>query len=602
MFTRSLENISRNDGNCNESGEFGDAGDVSSVSSVSVRAILEVRIGRCVSLEKRKKTASQHFRGFLDTHNVEYGGSYIGEESDNFVFLLHKNSVGFFTMVGGGDKPKRDGIGGMLRIALSRLEVARFFRVAVIGGDEYASPGAQNGGNEFGKAGVDVLNGFDRCRFDAGVSHHVRPGVVHEDKVVVVSIELFDDFVGDFVGAHFRLLVKAGDDGGGNENVIFIGPSVLATAVKEVCYVCVFFRFGDAELFFILSAQGFSEGVANALRREGYFDRKIFFILDHGNHFHLWVDGAFEFGEVGKGYDFRDFTRAIFAKIEENNAVSVGESGDGFFCLWVDDATRLDKFVADIFLVAGLQVIRDVYNGFANAFGKEFIGLLDAIPVVVSVHGPVTTDDACDRSHTVFFEAILKFSDDFGASLRRRVASVGKKMKEKFFGFASFGKFEEGVEMFDVGMNGALSHHADKMHGGIVFFDVLKGFDEGKVAKKRSVLRGERDAGHVLVDDASRAKCDVSHFAVSRFSPGKTDGGAGGLDKGEGIVAIKFVDSGFFGVANGISLVGSTLAPSVKNNKNNRFVRHIFSFYDVFYSVPCSQCFDKRGVRYILEG
>lgn len=175
-------------------------------------------------------------------------------------------------------------------------------------------------------------------------------------------------------------------------------------------------------------------------------------------------------------------------------------------------------------------------------------------------------------------------------------------MEEKFLCFAPFGEFEEGVKMFDVGMNGALSHHADKMHGGIVFFDVFKSFDEGEVAKKRSVLRGECDARHVLVDDASRAKRDVSHFAVSRFPPGKTDGGAGGLDKGEGIVAIKFVDSGFFGVTDGVSFVGSALAPSVKNNKNNRFVRHIFSFYGVFYSVPCSQCFDKRGVRYILEG
>lgn len=370
-------------------------------------------------LEKGEEAAPQHLVGFLESHDVEDGGSDVGEESHHLVFLLHEDGISLLSMVGGGDEPKRDGIGGMLRIALSRLKVARFFRIAVIGGDEYASPGAQNGGNEFGKAGVDVLNGFDRCRFDAGVSHHVRPGVVHEDKVVVVSIELFYNFVGDFVGAHFRLLVKAGDDGGGNKNVVFIGPSVLATAVKKVGYVCVFFRFGDAELFFILSAQGFSEGVANALRREGHFDRKIFFILDHGNHFYFWMDGAFEFGEVGKGYGFGDFTRAIFAKIEENNAVSVGEGGDGFFCLWVDDATRLDKFVADILLIAGLQVIRDVFDGFADAFGKEFIGLLDAIPVVVSVHGPVTTDDACDRSHPVFFEAILQFFDNFCTSMRR---------------------------------------------------------------------------------------------------------------------------------------------------------------------------------------
>lgn len=49
------------------------------------------------------------------------------------------------------------------------------------------------------------------------------------------------------------------------------------------------------------------------------------------------------------------------------------------------------------------------------------------------------------------------------------------------------------------------------------------GFEEGGIAEKGSILDGEGDAGHVLVDDASSAHGHMTDFAIPGGIPWQTN-------------------------------------------------------------------------------
>lgn len=87
-----------------------------------------------------------------------------------------------------------------------------------------------------------------------------------------------------------------------------------------------------------------------------------------------------------------------------------------------------------------------------------------------------------------------------------------------------------------------------------IFFYPVHGVQKGGVFEKGSVLHGERDPWEVLVDDSSGAKRHMADFAVSGRVPWKSDGDAGRLECGEGIIFVEFFYRGKLRFSNGVSL------------------------------------------------
>jgi hypothetical protein len=125
-----------------------------------------------------------------------------------------------------------------------------------------------------------------------------------------------------------------------------------------------------------------------------------------------------------------DFTRAVSTEVHENQRVAVFHRGIGL--AFSADHGRFHEFVVFIARVSGFQT----FNGgreleFAFCQGHQVIGLFNAIPAVVAVHGVVTTNDG---GHAAFaqrgkfvFEGFRAFS-----AARRRIAAIQEGVQIDF--------------------------------------------------------------------------------------------------------------------------------------------------------------------------
>ena len=398
------------------------------------------------------------------------------------------------------------------------------------------------------------------------MSYHVRACIIQKNEIVFSRLYGLYGFVGGFGGAHFRDFIEVSDRRGGHEHALFAGPRLFGATIEEVGDMRVFFGFGDAELDFPVFTEHFSERVGYLFGGESDVNGEVSFVLGHGNEVDIEFFGSRESVEIGKGERFGDFARAIFAVVEENDGIAVLYGADRFPVF--GEHNGFEVFVGDALLVGGFRVGDEVF-GSGESFGHGAIGFFDTIPVVVAVHAPVSTADTCESSDAEHGSARHDFFQRVYAGCGRGVASVGKGVDEDFGEVVLCRHLEEHVEMVFVGVDGTFADESHDVEGAAIFFDARHGIDEGFVFEKRSVLDGERDAREVLVDDAPRADCHVSHLAVSRGIPGEADGDAGRLKGGHRVVFVEFIDNREMRFANGVALSVTAQSPSVEDDEYN---------------------------------
>ena len=130
--------------------------------------------------------------------------------------------------------------------------------------------------------------------------------------------------------------------------------------------------------------------------------------------------------------------------------------------------------------------------------------------------------------------------------------------------------------MFLVGMDAAIGAEAEDVESGVVFFDVVDGFEEGFILEEAAVVAfadAAGDAHGFLVDDAACADVLVADFGVSHDAGGESDIFAGGLVEDVGVVAHEAVIDGVFGEFDGVVgvLFGvGVLAPAVADDEDKR--------------------------------
>ena len=160
------------------------------------------------------------------------------------------------------------------------------------------------------------------------MADHVGVGVVDDDEVERVRLELVDELVGDADGAHLRLVVVGRHvAGAGHEDALLPRDRLLDAAVEEERDVRVLLGLGDVQLPQAVLGEDVGEHVLGMVRRERDRQRELLLVLRHGDE----VDGrrvgaAVELGEAVLGEGARELAGAVRAEVEEEADVAVAHA------------------------------------------------------------------------------------------------------------------------------------------------------------------------------------------------------------------------------------------------------------------------------------
>jgi hypothetical protein len=139
------------------------------------------------------------------------------------------------------------------------------------------------------------------------------------------------------------------------------------------------------------------------------------------------------------------------AEVHKDHGVAV------FDFHWCTDAGGLDEFVALVTGIGGLQA----FHGSAGveltlAFDDQVVGLLDAVPAVVAVHGEVAAAEAGDTALAELGEGGIEQLDGRLGTFRRGVAAVEKGVQVDALGTTLGGQLGHGHQMILMAVHAAV--------------------------------------------------------------------------------------------------------------------------------------------------
>src|SRR4029077_1149749 len=140
-----------------------------------------------------------------------------------------------------------------------------------------------------------------------------------------------------------------------------------------------------------------------------------------------------------------------------------------------------------------------------------------------------------------------------------------------------FGHLEQRVEVSLLGVNASVGHKAKQVQPAAAGAGMLQGGDQGGVGEEVAVLDHQVDAGDVHVDDAAGADIEVADFAVSHLAVRETNEWSAGVNERVGIFAQQTVVGGLVGEGDRVGFSLGAIAPSVKDDEDERFRTGHFS-------------------------
>ena len=367
----------------------------------------------------------------------------------------------------------------MVGVGPAGIGINHGFGVAVIGGD---NPGG------FVVAGfkrlVDTpetqVHRFHRFngRFQiAGVTHHIRVGVIHDDGVEFVFLDGLYHRVGDAFGAHLGLQIVSGNFRRRNQYAFFTAKRLFDAAIEKVSDMRVFFGFSAAQVAQIHVGEDLRKDVLHFLRADDVAQpRPGFFILGHAHIEKIF--GAFgvgDFIEARLSESFGDLASAVGTEVEEDDGIVVANEAARSSAVRFGDDDRLDEFVGGAAFVA-LAQRGGGFGGMLRRVAVDdcAISFLDSLPAIIAIHGEIAAGKRGNASNAIFADFLLEAADEIDSAVRRGVAAVHKAMDEDALDVILFGHAQQREKMFELRVDAAITDQADKVQ--LLFAAVLHGF------------------------------------------------------------------------------------------------------------------------------
>ena len=235
-------------------------------------------------------------------------------------------------------------------------------------------------------------------------------------------------------------------------------------------------------------------------------------ILQAGDYVHV------RFGHVLLCEYDGELLGAVVAVVEEDDHVA------GLYCT-VERAVYywFDKLVCHAFVIGLLHGLHHVGSHAALAVHQQFVGLLDAFPTFVPVHGIETAHDGSDAACRLL-AVLLQLLYEALAALGVCVATVHEAVYEGAFLQSVFvGYVAQLVEVVERRVYASVRCQAHEVNILSLFFGVGEGGYYFGVFQYAAVGARTVDFHQVLVDDASGTDVEVAYFGIAHLPVGESD-------------------------------------------------------------------------------
>ena len=284
------------------------------------------------------------------------------------------------------------------------------------------------------------------------------------------------------------------------------------------------------------------------------------------------IAAAFVVQPAVAGQRARDLAHAVGAEVEADAGIVVANRGQGLPTV-VGTDKRDDEFVGHFLVVGIFHALHGI--GLLAAFGvgedHRVVGLRDALPATVAVHGVVASVDRRDLAAVVLAHLLLQLLEVSRAVGGQRVAAVHEGVHEDAVHAVLLRHLQQRVEMRLLRMHAAVGKQSEQMQPPLAGARMLHGIEQHGMREEFAVLDHQIDARDVHVHDAPRADVEVPDFAVAHLPFGQSDERPAGVNERVGILAQQPVVGRLARERDGVGFGFGTVSPAVEDDENERF-------------------------------
>jgi hypothetical protein len=228
--------------------------------------------------------------------------------------------------------------------------------------------------------------------------------------------------------------------------------------------------------------------------------------------------------------------------------------------IFAADDDGLEELIGLALLVTLLDGLDGVKRFLALALEDAVHGLLNAVPALVAVHGPVATDNGSDIAEAELFGVLQESLHVASSRLGVSVATVTEEVDVDLWHANLLGHLEQSEQVVDVRVNTTVRDETEQVKTAVALLCVGEALDNVVDLVELALLDGLVDADNVLPHDSTSTNVQVANLAVTHQTLGETDGKRRGLELSvalSNLAAIlgELVHPGSVGIEDGIALV-----------------------------------------------
>jgi hypothetical protein len=132
-------------------------------------------------------------------------------------------------------------------MGLGRLIINHLLKVSMVCCEDDHPALFSDFANDSGKAGIHRIDSLHRGRHDPGMAHHIRVGIVYEDKIIEAHLDPRHGFFCNLSGTHLGGLIVRGHMLGGRDQDPFLPrKNIFISAIKEIRDMGVLLGLGNS--------------------------------------------------------------------------------------------------------------------------------------------------------------------------------------------------------------------------------------------------------------------------------------------------------------------------------------------------------------------
>ena len=288
------------------------------------------------------------------------------------------------------------------------------------------------------------------------------------------------------------------------------------------------------------------------------------------------IAAAFVIQSAIAGERARDLANPVRTEVEADASVFIS-NGRQRLAVAVSADKGNHEFVGHSLVVGIFHSLHRVGALAAFRVGENHrvVGLGNALPTPVAIHGVVASVHRCDLAAVVFAHLLLQFFQISGAVGGQSIASVHEGVNEHAVHSVLLGHLQQRVKMSLLRVHAPVRNEAEQMKPPFSRARMFHCIQQHRMRKEFAILDHQINARNVHVDNASGTNIEMTDLAVAHLPFGQPNKWPAGMNQRVRILPQQAVVGRFAGESDGVGFRFGSVSPAVENCKNERFrTRH----------------------------